>query len=95
MKRCRFEIIASLLDAAKNGAKKTWLLYDTNLQYARQATYMEEIEKFGLIEKTYDERGKQLYKTTKRGLDFLFYFDKANKLLEGFEKIHGSKDFIQ
>lgn len=66
MNRSRFDIIASILQKATPGAKKTWLMYGANLSFSQHQRYLRTLIDLGLIAEK-----KGLYSTTEKGLAFL------------------------
>ena len=79
-KRSRFEIIHDVLMQCKNGAKRTWIMYGSNLSYDLTTNYLNELMKRGFIENRdglyyLTESGKKLldlldtYITKKKELD--------------------------
>ena len=70
LQRSRLEIMATILDLAKPGAKKTHLLHGSYLSYSKYNIYLKELLKKGLLEEE-NENGRRLYWTTNKGKDFL------------------------
>ena len=70
MNRSRMEIIAIILSLARSGAKKTHLLYGSNLSVSNYNKYLKELLESGLL-KEKNENGKRLYRTTNKGKEFL------------------------
>ena len=64
--RDRFEIMASILETSLRGAKKTWILYASNLSVEVRDRYVEQLTKRGLLA----NYGEQYY-TTGKGELFL------------------------
>jgi len=71
-RRNSFEIIADILIIAKNGAKKTKIVYEGNLNFKLVNEYLRDLRKKGLIRKV----GRK-FKTTTKGLDYLIWFSKG------------------
>lgn len=75
MRRDELEIIANVLNIAQEGAHKTERVYKENLNSARLERYpsylreKERVEYFGCV-----------YKTTEKGEDFLFQYNKMMEL---------------
>ena len=65
MKRDRLKIIAEILQAAKNGAKKTHIMYQCNLSYHQTKKFLTFLLETGFI------RIGNSYDTTEKGLRFL------------------------
>ncbi len=67
--RCRLEIIADILSAAKTPAIKTDIIYGANLNFKQAERYLENCVECGLL-KVKEESSKK-YVTTKKGHKFL------------------------
>lgn len=69
--RSHFEIIASILDAARySSGDRYFLMKRTSINYAQLKKYLESLAKIGFIE--VQMRGSQIaYCATQKGLDFL------------------------
>jgi len=68
--RTRLEIAVSMLEIAKQGVKKTQLMYLGNLSFELLQKYLNSLMQSGLIEA--QQGGNQCtYKTTQKGLQFL------------------------
>jgi predicted transcriptional regulator len=80
MKRSRHEIISQILDICKNGASKTRIVYQANLNFKTVNPYLDLLIKNELIEKK--ENQNILYETTERG----------NKLLDNFKQMKSHLD---
>ena len=66
--RSRLEIIADILQAASRTAKKTHILFQTNLSYKVLQKYLAEVIKASLI---HFENKKKCYTLTDKGNRFL------------------------
>jgi predicted transcriptional regulator len=73
--RSSFEIIAEILDTAKNGAKKTRIMYSCGLSYRFVQKYLELLLETGLL------RTGNSYHTTDKGLGFLRKYQTLQLLL--------------
>jgi predicted transcriptional regulator len=73
--RSSFEIIAEILDTAKNGAKKTRIMYSCGLSYRFVQKYLELLLENGLL------RTGNSYHTTDKGLGFLRKYQTLQLLL--------------
>lgn len=69
--RSRLQIIADVLSAAGEGAKKTHIMYGANLSYKLVTRYLDEVVKVGLLE--FD--GESLYAVTSVGEEFLQHYE--------------------
>lgn len=83
------EIISDILNIAKNGARKTRIMYQANLSFTQLKKYLEFLINKGLLEQKED-----IFKTTDKGKTFIEYFKKYKKreeelteLCEEIEKI--------
>jgi len=66
--RNRYEIISSILESAKTGITKTKIMYNVFLSYAQTISYLKYLQEHTLL---IFEEESQLYRTTKKGLEFL------------------------
>ncbi len=67
MKRSRDRIISQILDVCTNGANKTKIVYQANLNFKTVNPYLELLTKNGMID-SQKERNLVVYTTTSRGL---------------------------
>jgi predicted transcriptional regulator len=74
------DVIGDILRVADNprGAKKTRLVYQSNLNFDRLGAFLDYLIEKGLIEKNEEDN---LYMTTSKGRDFLRQAEKLDKLL--------------
>jgi predicted transcriptional regulator len=73
--RSSFDIIAEILNAAKNGAKKTRIMYSCGLSYRFVQKYLDLLLETELLSLgTY-------YQTTDKGLGFLQKYQRMDLLL--------------
>jgi len=75
MKRDRLKIIAEILQVAKNGAKKTHIMYQCNLSYRQTKKYLNHLQKIGFL------RIGNSYDTTEKGSQFLRTYQTLELLL--------------
>jgi Predicted transcriptional regulator len=75
MKRNRLEIIAEILQTAKDGAKKTRVMYNCNLSYRQTKKLLSHLLETGLL-----TIGNS-YHTTEKGLQFLEAYHTLELLL--------------
>jgi predicted transcriptional regulator len=75
MKRDRLKIIAEILQAAKNGAKKTHIMYQCNLSYRQTNRFLTFLLETGFL------RIGNSYDTTEKGLQFLQIYQTLELLL--------------
>jgi predicted transcriptional regulator len=78
-RRDRMDVIGDILRVADNplGAKKTRLVYQSNLNFDRLSTFLDYLIGKGLIVKN----GENMYVTTSKGRDFLRQAEKLDNLL--------------
>ncbi|MBN1235238.1 MAG: DNA-binding protein [Methanotrichaceae archaeon] len=82
MKRSRQEIIAKVLDICTSGAIKTKIVYQANLNFRTVNTYIDLLNKKGLIE-VY-QGPTTVYETTEKGLDLMESIKQVNSELSEF-----------
>lgn len=75
-RRNKLDIMADILRAASAGSKKTWIVYDTNINFTIGKKYLSELTNHELL--TVQE-GSIIYKTTEKGLEFLEKYDSFRK----------------
>jgi predicted transcriptional regulator len=73
--RSSFEIIAEILETAKDGAKKTRIMYACGLSFRFVQKYLDLLLETGLL-----ALGSS-YKTTEKGMDFLHKYQKLDLLM--------------
>jgi predicted transcriptional regulator len=78
--RDRLEIIADILEIAKDGQLKTRILYDGNLSFSQLNEYLAFLIKMGVLEVNTDNE-KRIYRTTIRGLKYLESYEEISSLL--------------
>lgn len=78
-KRNDIEITADILKVAREGAKKSHIVYKTNLNFKIAKKYLNYLKKAGLIVGPLGN--KRLFKTTEKGINYLKYF-------------HGFKNYV-
>jgi len=76
-RRSEMEIIATILDIARQGVKKTNILYKANLSYVQLKNYVGFLLEKGLLENI-----GNMYSTTKKGRLFLITWQNTLMLLE-------------
>jgi len=67
------EIMAEILRIAREGARKTRIVYGANLNFKLLQEYLSELEKAGLIVDHAEKDG--LIKTTEKGIQYLNYYE--------------------
>lgn len=78
MKRNREEIISQILSICKDGAIKTRVVYQANLNFKTVEPYLELLVRNNLLRVQNEKR--RLYETTKKGENLLEIMNKVNKL---------------
>jgi len=81
-RRDKLRIIAEILEIARNGTLKTQIMYKANLSFAQLNEYLKFMLKINLIEKV-ENRGKDVYVATAKGVDFLQRQSEITELLKG------------
>jgi predicted transcriptional regulator len=81
--RSSIDIVANILEIAKDGAKKTRIMYLANLSYELFKKYLNFSMDKNFLE--YNSIEKK-YKTTNKGLDFLKNYYKFKKIEEKYKK---------
>ncbi len=76
--RSRTEIVAMILQSARNGVTKTKIMYRAYLSYTQLKEYLTFLQDNGLIK--YEE-GSQLYRTSDKGKHFLEAYDEISDLV--------------
>jgi predicted transcriptional regulator len=85
-RRNQLNIIADILMIAKNGARKTQIMYRANLSYTQLNLYIQSLINNNLLAQTmYD--GKGLYIVTPKGNEFLQMHKELTKLIENNQLI--------
>ena len=77
MKRDRLEIIRSILIICKNGAKKTEIVYKSNLNFKNGEAYLQ-----WLIDRELITKEEKLFKTTPKGAKLLSDLQSASAFLD-------------
>ena len=72
-KRSDIEVLADILSVAKNGAKKSHIVYKANLNFEIVKGYLERLERSGLI--TGPNGKDRTFSTTEKGIRYLDHFE--------------------
>jgi predicted transcriptional regulator len=80
VKRSRDTIISHILDICANGASKTRIVYQANLNFRTVLPYIELLTSNGMIG-TNKENMQVRYKTTDRGLELLDNYRQVQDML--------------
>ena len=78
MKRNREEIISQILNVCRNGAIKTRVVYQANLNFKTVGPYLDLLVKNNLIEVQQGE--KRMYETTEKGETLLEALNQVSEL---------------
>lgn len=82
-KRSDIDIMASILNEAHEGARKTRIMYRCNLSHTQLRVYLKLLFGMKLLEPTSEEEGTKpdVLKTTAKGLKFLDAYHKLKVLM--------------
>jgi len=84
--RSKYDIIADILEAAMNGAKKTRIMHIANVNYYSFCKYFRMLLEDGLIAEFRDSNGDPIYRTTKAGIEHLKMFARFSNRIRKAEK---------
>ena len=73
MRRSRFDIIVDVLTTSIEGANKTRIVYDANLNFKVAKEYLDFLIEAGLLEEV-SESKRRVYRTTEKGIALLTSF---------------------
>ena len=82
MRRGRIEVFEELLKEARKGTPKTRLMYRCNLNLIRFRRYFKYLQDKGLIAQVSTKEGRVIYKTTRKGEEFLEAVQKLRKYID-------------
>lgn len=80
-KRSDIDIIADILQEAKEVEKKTHIMYKCNLSYSQLETYLSFCVEVGLLVSHSDEGSHRSFKITSKGRKFLSFYSKLVTLV--------------
>ena len=80
-RRDRLYIIAEILEIAREGTLKTQVMYRANLSFTQLNDYLGFMLKISLLNKV-SENGKEIYRATMKGMDFLQRYHEIVELLK-------------
>jgi predicted transcriptional regulator len=69
-RRDKLHIISEIAEISRSGALKTQIMYRANLSFAQLNAYIRLLTRLDLLKKCVDN-GKEVYKATEKGLDFV------------------------
>lgn len=84
-RRSELDIIIEILDLSKEGAKKTSILYQSNLSYTQIQSYLPFLIKKEILEECIiKKKGKdrKYYRTTSKGLSLLKAAQRTSNYLK-------------
>jgi len=79
MKRSKHEIFSKILEICTDGASKTRIVYQANLNFRTVNPYLEILIKNNLLEASRENH--ILYKTTKEGTNMYETISRVNNML--------------
>ncbi len=79
MKRSKQEIFSKILEICLNGASKTRIVYQANLNFRTVNPYLDTLIKNNLLEAS--QENHILYKTTKEGANMQETISRVNNML--------------
>ena len=79
-RRDKLDIIAEILDIAKDGLLKTQIMYRANLSFAQLNDYLDFLTGMNLLGMEKENR-KKLYRTTEKGERYLQKYDDISYIL--------------
>gem|GEM_PF-603828 len=77
--RNKIQITADILELAKQGSRKTRIMYLGNLSFDLVQKYLKQLEELGLVEVKGVGKGERIYNITPRGAEFLSDFYELQK----------------
>lgn len=80
--RGRADIMADILEMARQGIKKTQILQKANLNYEQLLLYLEKLQISDLLVQVESDDGRKLYKTTEMGTEFLRCHKRLNEFID-------------
>ncbi len=80
-RRDKLQIMAEVLEIAAEGALKTQIMYRANLSFTQLNSYLEFMQEIEVLQKIKDN-SKDIYKSTKKGIDFLERYREIAELIK-------------
>lgn len=80
-RRDKLHIIAEILEIAKDGTLKTQIMYKANLSFTQLNEYLKFMLRIRLLDKSINN-GKEIYKATPKGIEFLQRHQEITELLK-------------
>jgi len=84
-RRDRLHIMAEVLQVTRNGALKTQIMYKANLSFAQLNEYLSLLLELNLL-RVHKSDQATIYKTTRKGIEYLRSYEEIRALLEKEEK---------
>ncbi len=79
LKRSKEAIICKILEICANGATKTAIVYQGNLNFHTVEPYLDRLKRENLIEQLQQKRTR--YKTTQKGLETVDAMNRISQIL--------------
>lgn len=79
-RRDRLNIMAEIIENAKEGQLKTRIMYGTNLSFSQVNTYLSFLTEMGFL-RVRIENGKQFFETTTKGSRYVEEYREMSDLL--------------
>lgn len=79
-RRDRLNIMAEIIENAKEGQLKTRIMYSTNLSFSQVNTYLSFLTEMGFL-RVRVENGKQFFETTAKGSRYVEEYREMSSLL--------------
>ena len=80
-RRNELDIIAKMLEVAKEGCLKTQIMYRANLSFTQLNGYLGFLVDNGFVRQTFGD-GREIYAITEKGVDFLQRHGELIRLLK-------------
>ena len=81
MKRSKDAIISQILDVCVEGASKTRIVYQSNLNFRTVIPYIDLLTKNGLLEVSTTNKSSVIFTTTPKGLKLLKDFKSIQSVI--------------
>ena len=79
-RRDQVDVIAGILEAAKRGGTKTYIMHSVNLNHEQIERYLTILMYRGLLKKT-KQRKKRIFQTSHKGLKYLREYRELKEFL--------------
>ena len=87
-RRDKLFIMAEILEIAREGTLKTQIMYRANLSFTQLNDYLRFMLRINLLDKV-PQNGKEIYRASVKGLDFLTRYNEITVLLKTEEECNG------